>query len=100
MGAATDPTMLIGLAPDPIGETLSGNRNIVMPPSPTTKRVAHRTALAAAALWWGYAFFSTSLFTNLSGVGLIIYLLGLPVCYALVWLAVHGVAWLIASSRS
>lgn len=71
-----------------------------MPASATTKGVAHRIALAAAALWWGYAFFSTSFFTNLSGGGLIIYLLGLPVCYALVWLSVCGIAWLVANSRS
>ena len=100
MGSAAGPTMLIGLAPVPTTETLSGNRNIVMPASATTKRVAHRVALAAAALWWGYAFFSTSFFTNLSGVGLIIYLLGLPVCYALVWLGVRGIAWLIANPRA
>ncbi len=65
-----------------------------------TKRLAHRIALIAAALWWGYAFFSTSLFTNLSGTGLAVYMLGLPVCYALTYLATHGIAWVIANFRA
>jgi hypothetical protein len=71
-----------------------------MPESSATKRIAHRIALIAAALWWGYAFFSTSYFTRLSAAGLIIYLIGLPVCYVLVWFGVRGVAWVIASFRS
>ncbi len=71
-----------------------------MPSNAATKRVANRVALAAAALWWGYAFFSTSFFTNLSGTGLAVYMLGLPVCYALAYLGVHGTAWVIANFRS
>ena len=71
-----------------------------MPSNATTKRVAHRAALVAAALWWGYAFFSTSFFTNLSGTGLAVYMLGLPVCYALTYLGARGIAWVIANFRS
>ncbi len=62
----------------------------------TTKRIAHRVALVAAALWWGYAFFSTSFFTNVSGTGLAVYMLGLPICYALAYLGARGIAWVIA----
>jgi hypothetical protein len=51
-------------------------------------------------LWWGYAFFSTAYFTRLSGAGLIIYLIGLPVCYAVVWFGVRGIAWVVAGFRS
>ncbi len=65
-----------------------------------TKRVAHRVALIAAALWWGYAFFSTSFFISLSGTGLAVYMLGLPVCYALTYLGARGIAWVIANFRS
>lgn len=92
MGAGDDPGPTTG--------TISGNPDIVMPDNSATKRVAHRVALVAAALWWAYAFFSTSYFTRLSGAGLIIYLIGLPVCYLLVWFGVRGLVWLIASLRS
>jgi hypothetical protein len=68
-----------------------------MPSNATTKRIAHRIALVAAALWWGYAFFSTSFFTNVSGTGLAVYMLGLPICYALAYLGARGIAWVIAS---
>ena len=71
-----------------------------MPANAATKRIAHRVALVAAALWWGYAFFSTSFFTNVSGTGLAIYMLGLPICYALAYLGARGIAWVIASLRS
>jgi len=71
-----------------------------MPSSAATKRLAHRVALAAALLWWGYAFFSTSFFTSLSGTGLVIYMIGLPVFYALAYLGVHGVAWVITNFPS
>jgi hypothetical protein len=71
-----------------------------MPSSTATKRLAHRVALVAAVLWWGYAFFSTSLFTSLSSAGLVIYMIGLPVCYALAYLGVHAIAWVIANFRS
>ncbi len=71
-----------------------------MPSSAATKRVAHRVALVAAVLWWAYALFSTSFFTGLSSAGLIIYMIGLPVCYALAYLGVHGVAWVITNFRS
>lgn len=71
-----------------------------MPPSRELKRTARRVGLAAAALWWGYAFFSTGFFTNLSGVGLVIYLVGLPICYALAWLLVLGLGWLFAQTRA
>lgn len=84
----------------PITGTISGKRDIVMPESTATKRLAHRVALVAAALWWGYAFFSTRYFTNLSGTGLIVHLIGLPVCYALVWFGVRGIAWILAGFRS
>jgi len=70
-----------------------------MPSNAATKRAAHRVALVAAAVWWGYAFFSTSFFSNLSGAGLVIYIIGLPVCYALAYLGVHGIAWAIANFR-
>jgi len=68
-----------------------------MPANAATKRVAHRVALVAAALWWGYAFFSTSFFTNFSGTGLAVYTLGLPICYALTYLGARGIAWVIAN---
>jgi hypothetical protein len=71
-----------------------------MPSNATTKRIAHRVALVAAALWWGYAFFSTRFFTNVSGTGLAVYMLGLPICYALAYLGARGIAWIIANSRS
>ena len=71
-----------------------------MPSPVATKRVAHRVALAAAALWWGYAFFSTGFFTNLSGAGLVVYMLGLPVGYALAYFGVRAIAWVIATIRS
>ena len=71
-----------------------------MPSNAATKRVAHRVALVAAALWWGYAFFSTGFFTNLSSAGLVIYVIGLPVCYAFAYIGVHGIAWMIANFRS
>ena len=71
-----------------------------MPGSATTKRFARRVALVAAVLWWGYAFFSTSFFTDLSSAGLVIYMIGLPACYALAYLGVHGIAWMITNFRS
>lgn len=57
------------------------------------KRLAHRLGIAAAVLWWGYAFLSTSFFSGMSALGLAVYLLGLPVCYLLVFFAVRGIAW-------
>ena len=71
-----------------------------MPSSPTTNRIAHRVAIVAAAIWWGYAFFSTSYFTNLSGTGLVVYMIGLPVCYGLAYFGVRGIAWVITNFRS
>ena len=71
-----------------------------MPSSAATKRLAHRVALVAAVLWWAYAFFSTSFFTSLSIAGLLIYMIGLPVCYTLAYLGVHGIAWVISNYRS
>ena len=71
-----------------------------MPASQELKRTARRVGLVAAAIWWGYAFFSTSFFTNLSGAGLAIYLVGLPVCYALAYFLVLTLGWIFAQSRS
>ena len=71
-----------------------------MPNSAATKRLAHRVALVAALLWWAYAFFSTSFFTSLSIAGLLIYMIGLPVCYALAYFGVHGIALVISNFRS
>lgn len=63
-------------------------------PSPRVKRWAHRTAIVAVALWWCYAFFSTGGFTGISALGLAVYLIGVPVCYALSNWAVRGAIWL------
>lgn len=54
--------------------TLSGNRKIVMPSNAATRRVAQRA-------------------------GLVVYMLRLPVCYALAYLGVHGIARVIAGFR-
>lgn len=70
-----------------------------MPTSPPLRRAANRVALVAAALWWGYAFFSTSFFTNLSATGLAVYLLGLPLCYGLAYLGVLGLALVVITLR-
>ena len=70
-----------------------------MPASPAVKRAANRVGLVAAALWWGYAFFSTSFFMTLSGTGLVVYLLGLPVCYALAYLGTRAIAWVMIARR-
>ncbi len=84
----------------PTTGTISGNPDIVMPSSATTKHVAHRVALVTAALWWAYAFFSTSFFTNLSASELVVYMVGLLMCYALVYFGVLGVTWVTANIGS
>jgi hypothetical protein len=65
--------------------------------APAGRRLAHRLGIATAVLWWGYAFFSTSFFSGISAMGLAVYLLGLPVCYLLVFFGVRGIAWALVN---
>lgn len=46
-----------------------------------------------------YAFFATAFFSRIDAPGLLVYLLGLPVCYALAYYLVRGLAWLILAMR-
>ena len=54
------------------------------------KRWAHRAGIAGAAIWWGYAFFSTSAFQGISALGLLVYLVGVPVCCLLPYWSLRG----------
>ena len=69
------------------------------PPSPWLLRLCHRAGIFFAVIWWMYALLATAFFTRIDGAGLIVYLLGLPVCYALGYYLVRGVAWLILALR-
>ena len=68
--------------------------------TPRVKRWAHRIAIIAVVLWWCYAFLSTGGFTSISALGLLVYLLGLPVCYVLSNAAVRGAIWVFWSLYS
>ena len=46
-----------------------------------------------------YALFATSFFSQIDGAGLLVYLVGLPVCYGLGYYLVRGIAWLILALR-
>lgn len=62
---------------------------------PLLNRIAHRLAMAAALVWFGYGFFSTRGFAGISGQGLLVYLLGLPLCYAAAYYLTKGLAWVL-----
>lgn len=50
-------------------------------------------------MWWMYALFATAFFSRIDALGLIVYLVGLPVCYALAYYLIRGLAWLILAMR-
>ena len=68
-----------------------------MSPRPLLKRIAHRVGLGAALVWFGYGFFSTRGFTGISGQGLIVYLIGLPLCYLAAYYLTKALAWVLRS---
>lgn len=69
------------------------------PPSPWLLRLCHRAGIFAAAAWWLYAVFATAVFSRIDALGLLVYLAGLPVCYALAYYLIRGLAWLILAIR-
>ncbi|MDX1514669.1 MAG: hypothetical protein R3174_13105 [Gammaproteobacteria bacterium] len=69
------------------------------PPSPWLLKLCHRAGIFAAVVWWMYALFATSFFSRIDGLGLFIYLIGLPVCYALAYYLIRGIAWFILAIR-
>jgi hypothetical protein len=69
------------------------------PPSPRLIKACHRAGIAAAGIWWAYAFFATGFFSGIDIPGLLVYLFGVPVCYALAYFLVRGVVWLIYALR-
>jgi len=69
------------------------------PPSPRLLKACHRAGIGTAALWWAYAFFATGFFSGIDIPGLVVYLVGVPVCYALGYFLVRGVVWLILALR-
>ena len=69
------------------------------PPSPRVIKLCHRAGIFAAVMWWIYAFFATAFFSRIDTLGLFVYFAGLPVCYALAYYLVRGVAWLILAMR-
>ena len=64
-------------------------------PRPLLNRIAHRVGLAAASLWFGYGFFSTRGFAGISGEGLVIYLVGLAMCYLAAYYLTKALAWVM-----
>ena len=69
------------------------------PPSPWLLRLCHRAGIFAAAVWWIYAVFATAFFSQIDAFGLLVYLLGLPVCYGIGYYLVRGAAWFILAIR-
>ena len=45
-------------------------------------------------LWWIYAFIATDFFSRIDIPGLLVYLAGLPVCYALAYYLLRGIVWI------
>ncbi len=68
--------------------------------SSITKRWAHRLGVAGAVVWWLYAFFSTKMFSEISATGMVLFLVGLAVVYAVVRFGVSGIVWLMMSSAA
>lgn len=62
-------------------------------PSPQLISACHRAGIAAVVLWWIYAFIATDFFSRIDMPGLLVYLLGLPVCYALAYYLLRGIVW-------
>lgn len=63
-------------------------------PSPQLLRACHRAGICAAIVWWVYAFFATDMFTRIDTPGLLVYLVGLPICYALAYYLLRGIVWI------
>jgi hypothetical protein len=63
-------------------------------PSPQLVAACHRTGIAAVVLWWVYAFVATGFFSRIDMPGLLVYLLGLPVCYVLGYYLLRGIVWI------
>ncbi|HSS64741.1 MAG TPA: hypothetical protein VLS27_09915 [Gammaproteobacteria bacterium] len=66
------------------------------PPGPSPQLIAacHRAGIVAVVLWWVYAFAATEFFSRIDMPGLLVYLLGLPVCYALAYYLLRGIVWI------
>jgi len=62
-------------------------------PSPQLIAACHRTGIVAVVVWWVYAFVATEFFSRIDIPGLFVYLLGLPVCYALGYYLLRGIVW-------
>lgn len=64
------------------------------PPSPQLIAACHRAGIAAAIVWWVYAFFATEFFMRIDAAGLLVYLVGVPVFYVLAYYLLRGIVWL------
>lgn len=62
-------------------------------PSPQLIAACHRAGIGAVVLWWIYAFVATDFFSRIDMPGLLVYLLGLPVCYVLAYFLLRGIVW-------
>ncbi len=63
-------------------------------PSPQLISACHRAGIGAVVLWWVYAFVSTDYFSGIDLPGLLVYLVGLPVCYVLAYYLLRGIVWI------
>lgn len=63
-------------------------------PSPQLIAASHRAGIGAVVLWWVYAFVSTEFFSRIDMPGLLVYLVGLPICYVLAYYLLRGIVWI------
>ncbi len=63
-------------------------------PSPQLISACHRAGIVAVVLWWVYAFVATEFFSRIDLAGLLVYIAGLPVCYALAYYLLRGIVWI------
>ena len=63
-------------------------------PSPQLLAACHRAGICGVVLWWFYAFVATGFFTDIDMPGLLVYLVGLPVCYVLAYYLLRGIVWI------